>query len=250
MFHKSKIKLAALLGISLSVASLLAHLFLADYSAGGLQHHVGLDDFYKIGQKLGNRRLWGSVSALEGLQPYANPRGDFSVPREQNGFIYAKILGGFDKIRASICDLVAISRLLNATLVLPEFQQSLRSKGISPKFKSFSYIYNEEQFIAALTNDIPVVKNLPKDLREARKKTKFPTFSPPRSASPNFYVNEVLPKLKISKVVGLLITDGGCLESILLPSMAEYQRLRCRVAFHALQFRREIEALGKQMIKR
>lgn len=82
----------------------------------------------------------------------------------------------------------------------------------SPKFRSFSYLYNEEQFIAALSNDIIVIKSLPQDLKEARKKTKFPTFSPQRSASPSFYIEEVLPKLKLSKVVGLLITDGGCLE--------------------------------------
>ena len=82
----------------------------------------------------------------------------------------------------------------------------------SPKFRSFSYLYNEEQFIAALSNDVVVVKSLPKDLKEVRKTAKFPTFSPQRSASPSFYIKEVLPKLKSSKVVGLLITDGGCLE--------------------------------------
>jgi hypothetical protein len=55
----------------------------------------------------------------------------FAAPSSKNnGFIYAKIFGGFDKIRSSICDLVTISRLLNATLVIPELQESLRSKGI------------------------------------------------------------------------------------------------------------------------
>ncbi|XP_020254873.1 uncharacterized protein At1g04910-like isoform X3 [Asparagus officinalis] len=141
-------------------------------------------------------------------------------------------------------------RLLNATLVIPELQQSLRSKGISPKFRSFSYLYNEEQFIGALSNDVVVVKNLPEDLKKARKKIKFPTFSPQRLASPTFYIEEVLPKLKISKVVRLLITDGGCLESVLPSSMVEYQRLRCRVAFHALQLRQEIQILGNHMVAR
>lgn len=39
-------------------------------------------------------------------------------------------------------------------------------------------------------------------------------------------------------------------QSILPPKLAEYQRLRCRVAFHALQFRPEILALGHLMVER
>lgn len=40
------------------------------------------------------------------------------------------------------------------------------------------------------------------------------------------------------------------LQSILPPSMSEFQRLRCRVAFHALQFRPKIRILGRQMVER
>ncbi|KAF6139355.1 hypothetical protein GIB67_011855 [Kingdonia uniflora] len=138
------------------------------------------------------------------------------VPNEHNnGFIYAKVFGGFESIRSSICDLVAISRLLNATLVIPDIQESTRSKGISSKFKSFSYLYNEDQFIAALMNDVLVVKSLPKSLKEARRRNVFPTFKPKSSTSPSFYLKEVLPKLKKGKVVGLVVTAGGCLQSIL-----------------------------------
>ncbi|MBA0632836.1 hypothetical protein Godav_001511, partial [Gossypium davidsonii] len=167
-----------------------------------------------------------------------------------NGFIYAKVFGGFEKIRSSICDLVTISRLLNATLVIPEIQQSTRSKGVSYKFKSFSYLYDEEQFIMLLKNDVNIVKSLPEYLKAARRRSEFPTFKPKNSASPNFYVKEVLPNLKKAKVVGLIVTDGGCLKSILPPSMSEFQRLRCRVAFHALQFRPEIQILGLRMVER
>ncbi|URE23392.1 GDP-fucose protein O-fucosyltransferase [Musa troglodytarum] len=251
MCHKSKIKLAALVGITLSVLSLFVHLFVANYSVGDfIQYKLREDYLYPVGHKLRHRRLWGPVSSLEVLQPYAKPRSFYPVPGQQNGFIYAKISGGFEKIRSSICDLVAIARLLNATLVIPEIQQSVRSKGISPKFRSFSYLYDEEQFIASLSDDVIVVKSLPKDLKEARKKTKFPTVSPKASTSPSFYTREVLPKLKQSKVMRILVSDGGCLQPILPSNMDEYQRLRCRVAFHALQFRSEIQALGNQMVER
>ncbi|KAJ0977740.1 hypothetical protein J5N97_013214 [Dioscorea zingiberensis] len=209
-----------------------------------------VDDFYAVGPKFRNRNLWGPVRSLDTLQPFATPRNSYPGPNGQNGFIYAKIFGGFDLIRSTICDLVIIARLLNATLVIPEIQESLRSKGISTKFKSFSYIYNEEQFIAALSNDVVVVKSLPEDLKEARRQNKLPVISPGYSSAASYYLGEVLPQLKQSKAIGLIISYGGCLESILPPSMAEYQRLRCRVAFHALQFRPEILALGNQMVER
>ncbi|KAM6581011.1 hypothetical protein CsatA_004785 [Cannabis sativa] len=257
MVFKSKIKWIALFVLVLSFVSLIRHLSIARSSSVDLVQYSALagfrDDFASIlgTQKYRNKKLWGVVKPLKSLQPYANPRSNYAVPNKQsNGFVYAKIFGGFANIRSSICDLVIISRLLNATLVIPEIQETTRSKGVSNKFKSFSYLYDEEQFIASLTNDILIVKSLPENLKAARKKNAFPTFKPKRSANPKFYLKEVLPALKKAKVIGLVITDGGCLQSILPSSMSEFQRLRCRVSFHALQFRPEIRELGHLMVDR
>ena len=82
----------------------------------------------------------------------------------------------------------------------------------SSKYTCFSYIYNEEQFIAALKSDVIIVKTLPSKLKEARKQKQFPIFKPTRSASPSYYTSEVLPALEKAKVVGLVIADGGCLQ--------------------------------------
>lgn len=258
LVFKSKIKWAALIGLILMIVSLLVHLLLANYSNVNLLEYSAMASFSedfttKSVRKSSSmyRKLWGVMTPLEPLQPYSNPRSIYPAPNEEStGFIYAKIFGGFEKIRSSICDLVTISRLLNATLVTPEIQESTRSKGISSKFKSFSYLYNEEQFIVSLKNDVTIVKSLPVKLKAARKRNEFPTFRPKNSASPSYYINEILPKLKEAKVIGLVLTDGGCLQSILPPSMAEYQRLRCRVAFHGLQFRPEIQVLGRRMVER
>ncbi|KAE9590875.1 hypothetical protein Lal_00023025 [Lupinus albus] len=257
MAFVAKIKLVVLSVIALSVASIIIHLSFAKFWAVNIGQYRALptlsQDFPFILGRPGvkNKKLWGSIKSLEELQPYAKARSNYSVPKEQsNGFIYAKVFGGFAKTRSSICDLVAISRLLNATLVIPEIQESTHSKGISLKFKSFSYVYNEDEFIAYLKNDIIIAKTLPESLMERRKKNEFPTFKPKSSASPNFYIKEILPKLKKSKVIGLIIVNGGALQSILPPNMAEVQRLRCRVAFHALQFRPEIQMLGRQMVNK
>ncbi|BAF16473.2 Os05g0132500 [Oryza sativa Japonica Group] len=251
MLLKSKFKLATAIGIVLSMLSLLVHLFLANYSAGGItRYSLHMDDVLPFGPRPRPRRLWGSLSTLDHLHPYAKPRKIYPALDYHNGFIYAKIYGGFEKIQSSICDLVAVARLLNATLVIPEIQATTRAKGISSKFKSFSYLYDEDQFISALSSDVAIVRGLPKDLREARKKIKFPTVSPKNSATPEYYVTEVLPKLSKSKVIGIIINGGKCLQSILPATLEEFQRLRCRVAFHALKFRPEIRALGNQIVSR
>ncbi|WVZ18535.1 hypothetical protein V8G54_005857 [Vigna mungo] len=254
MAFVTKIKWVVLSVVTLSVASIIIHLSFAKLWSVNLVQYKALpilpDDFgFVLGrQVIKNKKLWGSIESLETLQPNANARSNYSVPKEHsNGFIYAKVFGGFAKIRSSISDLVAISRLLNATLVIPEIQESTHSKGISLKFKSFSYLYNEEQFIAYLKNDVVIAKSLPESLMERRKGNEIPTFKATSSSSPNFYLKEILPKLKKSKVIGLVIANGGALQSTLPTGMAEIQRLRCRVAFHALQFRPEIQALGRRM---
>ncbi|KAF6169141.1 hypothetical protein GIB67_038638 [Kingdonia uniflora] len=83
--------------------------------------------------------------------------------------------GGFHDIRNSICDVVVIARLLNATLVMPEFQSTTSSKGI-------------------------------------RRKKEVPLFIVTYSTSPNYYLRHVLPVLKGHSVVELAVADGGCLQ--------------------------------------
>lgn len=84
----------------------------------------------------------------------------------------------------------------------------------SYKFKSFSYLYNEEQFIASLKNDIIIVKSLPEKFKLGRRNNEFPTFRPKSSSSPSYYIKEILPNLKKFNVIGLILTDGGCLQVV------------------------------------
>ncbi|KAL8159632.1 hypothetical protein V2J09_001169 [Rumex salicifolius] len=257
MLFRSKIKWAALGGLILSFMSLVVHLFLAKYSTPDLFHSAltVFSDDVNLGigvRQVGSyKKLWRTLKSLHPLQPFSNARVAYPEPYDHgNRFVYAKISGGFEKIRTSIPDLVAVARLLNATLVIPEIQETSHLNEISSQFTSFSYLYNEDQFVTALKNDVIVVKSLPPELKEARKQKQLPTFKPTRSASPSYYLDEVLPVLKRAKVIGLLLMEGGCLQNTLPPSLIEYQRLRCRVAFQALRFRSEILAVGHQMIER
>lgn len=88
------------------------------------------------------------------------------------------------------------------------------------KFKSFSYLYDEEQFILSLKHDVIIVKSLPENLKAGRRKNEFPIFRPKSSASPHYYTEEILPKLKKANVIGLVLTDGGCLQVITCSSFS------------------------------
>ncbi|CAI0553252.1 unnamed protein product, partial [Linum tenue] len=262
---KSKLKWVGLVGLILSALSLFLHFTLARFSDPGVSDYYyqssssitifswrpvfELPLFHKTGPSY--RRLWGPVRKLESLHPFANPRGPYSVPRsESSGYIFVRIQGGFHDIRSSISDVVVVARILNATLVIPEIQSTTSSKGISSEFKSFAYVYNEDQFTAALVKDVKVVKTLPKSLKSARRKKEIPSFRVPRSASPYYYLHHVLPVLNKHSVAELVVSDGGCLQAILPPHLEEYQRLRCRVAFHALVFRQEVQELATKIVHR
>ncbi|XP_024969172.1 O-fucosyltransferase 27 [Cynara cardunculus var. scolymus] len=262
MVIKSKLKWVGLVGLVLSALSLFTHFLLARYSNTdeGVTEYQAITIFswrpifenadLSTTNKL-YRRLWGPVRRLESLQPHAKPREHYAVPvSESNRYIFVRIRGGFHEIRSSICDAVVIARLLNATLVIPEIQSTTSSKGISAQFKSFAYLYNEDQFMAALANDITIVKTLPKSLKGARRKKEIPSFKVPNSQSPYYYLHHVLPVLKRHSVVELVVSDGGCLQAILPPDLEEYQRLRCRVAFHALSFRQEVQELATKILHR
>lgn len=100
-----------------------------------------------------------------------------------------------------------------------KFQKSHYTVGLlylmllcSSQFKSFAYLYNEDQFMAALSKDVKVVKTLPKNLKGQRKKKNIPSFKVPYSSSPYYYKHHVLPILKKHSVVELVVSDGGCLQ--------------------------------------
>ncbi|XP_059284651.1 O-fucosyltransferase 27 [Lycium ferocissimum] len=262
MLFKSKLKLVALAGLVLSALSLFTHFLLAKHTYNGIisEYHSSvtiiswMPKFKKSDLSTNHpsyRRLWAPVRRLESLHPHANRSVDYAAPETlSTGFIFVKIRGGFHEIRNAISDVVAVSRFLNATLVIPEIQSTTSSKGISTQFKSFPYLYNEDHFIAALAKDVKIVKTLPKNLKGARRKKEIPSFKVPHGASPYFYLHHVLPMLTKHSVVELLVSSGGCLQSVLPPHLVEYQKLRCRVAFHALRFREEVQNLSIKILNR
>ncbi|XP_022771856.1 uncharacterized protein At1g04910-like isoform X1 [Durio zibethinus] len=261
-FFKSRMKWVGLVGLVLSAFSLFVHFLLARFTEYGFSEYQSSITIFSWRPIFETshlqrtsplyRRLWGPVGQLESVHPDANPRGYYAAgpSAKTNGYIFVRIQGGFHEIRSSICDVVAVARFLNATLVVPEIQQTTSKKGISSQFKSFAYLYNEDQFIAALEKDVNIVKTLPKSLKSARRNKEIPVFRVPYSASPYYYLHNVLPILIKHSVVELVVSDGGCLQAILPLHLEEYQRLRCRVSFHAFRFRQDVQELATNILHR
>lgn len=136
--------------------------------------------------------------------------------------VHFKILIGW----LSILHTTAI--LLNCPI---ELFFSLLVHFCSTQFKSFPYLYNEDQFIAALAKDVKIVKTLPKDLKGARRKKEIPSFKVPHGASPYFYLHHVLPMLTKHSVVELLVSSGGCLQVV---SITFISNKICPLILHSL----------------
>ncbi|XP_051125020.1 O-fucosyltransferase 15-like isoform X1 [Andrographis paniculata] len=154
--------------------------------------------------------------------------------------------GGINQQRVAVCNAVAVARLLNATLVLPKFMYSSVWKDAS----QFGDIYQEEHFINYLKDDIPIVKELPEELRsldlEAIGSVVMDT-DVIKEAKPSFYLKYILPILHLNKVVHF-VGFGNRLASDPMPH--ELQRLRCRCNFHALRFVPKIQETGAMLIRR
>ncbi|TVU51284.1 hypothetical protein EJB05_02695, partial [Eragrostis curvula] len=132
-----------------------------------------------------------------------------------------------------ICDMVAVARLVNATLVIPQLDKRSFWQDTS-KFKD---IFDEPHFIKALEGDVHIVTDLPESLQSApRARKHFTSWS---SAS---YYEEVKELWKDHKVVHIPKSDSR-LANNGLP--IDIQRLRCRCLYQALRFSDLIEDLGK-----
>ncbi|XP_015064033.1 rhamnogalacturonan I rhamnosyltransferase 1-like isoform X2 [Solanum pennellii] len=165
-----------------------------------------------------------------------------TTPRNytSNGFLQVSCNGGLNQMRAAICDMVTVARLLNLTLVVPELDKS--SFWADPS--NFEDIFDVRHFIDSLRDEVNIIKRLPKKV--ARSYGYHPVVMPPVSwSSEKYYLQQILPLFSKHQVVNFNRTDTR-LANNGIP--LELQRLRCQVNFHALKFTQKIEALGQKLV--
>ncbi|GFZ05456.1 O-fucosyltransferase family protein [Actinidia rufa] len=158
-----------------------------------------------------------------------------------NGFLKVSCNGGLNQMRAAICDMVTVARLLNLTLVVPELDKT--SFWADPS--DFEDIFDVKHFIDSLRDEVRIVRRLPK--RFNRKYGFQPLEMPPVSwSNEQYYWQQIMPLFNKYTVIHFNRTDTR-LANNGIP--LDLQKLRCRVNFQALKFTPEIEALGYKLVQ-
>ncbi|XP_047167532.1 rhamnogalacturonan I rhamnosyltransferase 1-like [Vigna umbellata] len=159
-----------------------------------------------------------------------------------NGYLLVSCNGGLNQMRAAICDMVAIARHLNVTLIVPELDKA----SFWADSSDFKDIFDVDHFITSLRDEVRILKHLPPKVKIRVEKGLSYSMPPISWSNISYYENQVLPLLLKHKVVHLNRTDAR-LANNGLP--AEIQKLRCRVNFNALRFTSQIEELGRGIVK-
>ncbi|XP_020881186.1 LOW QUALITY PROTEIN: uncharacterized protein At1g04910 [Arabidopsis lyrata subsp. lyrata] len=158
-----------------------------------------------------------------------------------NGVLLVSCNGGLNQMRAAICDMVTVARLLNLTLVVPE----LDKKSFWADPSDFEDIFDVKHFIDSLRDEVRIIRRLPK---RYSKKYGYKLFEmPPVSwSNDKYYLQQVLPRFSKRKVIHFLRSDTRLANNGL---SLDLQRLRCRVNFQGLRFTPPIEALGSKLVR-
>lgn len=200
-----------------------------------------------VGELWHPRLLTGLTSRFTGKSIMhvedAVPSPQFLFPARNytsNGFLKVSCNGGLNQMRAAICDMVTIARLLNLTLVVPE----LDKKSFWADPSNFEDIFDVRHFIDSVRDEVRIIKRLPKRFR---RRYGYQTLAmPPISWSKEkYYLEQILPLYGKYKVIHFNRTDTRLANNGI---SLELQRLRCRVNFQALKFTPQIEALGRKLV--
>ncbi|KAJ9174432.1 hypothetical protein P3X46_013075 [Hevea brasiliensis] len=166
-------------------------------------------------------------------------RGSEAIVKNRRKYLLVVVSGGMNQQRNQIVDAVVIARILGAALVVPILQVNV----IWGDESEFSDIFDLEHFKRVLANDVRIVSSLPSThiMKRAVEEKRTPLHVSPQWIRARY--------LKPLNREGVLLLRG--LDSRLskdLPS--DLQKLRCKVAFHALRFAPSIMQLGNRLAER
>nr|CAD1838132.1 unnamed protein product [Ananas comosus var. bracteatus] len=169
-------------------------------------------------------KLWKSPSNRD-FAPCVAPISNYLPPSESRGYLVVYTNGGLNQMRAGISDMVAVARLINATLVIPK----LDKRSFWQDSSNFSDVFDEDHFIQSLSNDAKIVKKVPKELAPTTKvRIHFRSWS-----GVAYYQDEIYRLWDEYKVIRAAKADSRLANNNLPPDI---QKLRCRAFYGALHF--------------
>ncbi|CAK7331829.1 unnamed protein product [Dovyalis caffra] len=166
-------------------------------------------------------------------------RGSEMIVEDRRRYLLVVVSGGMNQQRNQIVDAVVIARILGAALVVPILQVNV----IWGDESEFSDIFDLEHFKRALANDVRIVSSLPSTHITTRPVVESRT---PLHVSPQWIRARYLKRLNREGVLLLRGLDSRLSKD--LPS--DLQKLRCKVAFHALRFAPPVLELGNKLAER
>ncbi|KAE9617273.1 putative GDP-fucose protein O-fucosyltransferase [Lupinus albus] len=196
--------------------------------------------FVPISGGKSDRHVWSSKNSehFHGCSD-ANKFLKAEAITKPNRYLGIATSGGLNQQRTGITDAVVAARILNATLVVPKLDQKSFWKDSS----NFSEIFDVDWFISYLSKDVKIIKQLP---RKGGKTLSAYSMRVPRKCNERCYINRILPVLVKKHAVQLNKFDYRLANRL----DTEYQKLRCRVNYHALRFTNPIVAMGKKLVQR
>nr|CAB3501889.1 unnamed protein product [Digitaria exilis] len=161
--------------------------------------------------------LWASVAQLVavgrllllfGVAGDAHPSPPPSVlppPRiyKSNGYLKISCNGGLNQMRSEICDMVAVARLLNLTMVVPE----LDKRSFWADQSNFGDIFDVRHFIDSLRDEVQIIKQLPESLG-ARDSDIIFQMPPVSWSDEKYYLHQILPLFNKYSAIHFNKTDA------------------------------------------
>lgn len=166
-------------------------------------------------------------------------KSSLEIMKDRTKYLVVVVSGGMNQQRNQIVDAVVIARILGAALVVPILQVNV----IWGDESEFSDIFDVDHFKNVLADDVRIISSLPSTHVMSRPVEEKHT---PLHVSPQWIRARYLRRMRREGVLLLRGLDSRLSKD--LPS--DLQKLRCKVAFHALRFAPPILELGNKLTER